>query len=270
MSAVTGERLAEDLRRLGLRPGAIAMVHTRMSAIGWVVGGSETVVLALLDALGPDGTLVAYASWEEHVYHASDWPEEHVDAYLAETPVFDTATGEAARDHGRIPERVRTWPGARRSAHPEASVVAVGARADELTAGHPQDEGYGPDSPFARVVAADGQVLMLGAPLETVTLLHHAEAIARVADKRRVRFRVPVLEDGRVVERDYDDIDTSIGPFRYEDLGLGADSFEVIASEALAAGIGVRGRVGEGESHLFPAAGITAFGVEWMERRFGS
>ena len=110
------------------------MVHTRMSALGWVVGGSGTVVAALLDALGPEGTLVAYASWQEHVYHAGEWPAEHRAAYLAEPPVFDPATAEAARDHGRIPERVRTWPGARRSVHPEASVVAVGPLARELTA----------------------------------------------------------------------------------------------------------------------------------------
>ncbi len=268
--AVTRSRLAADLRRLGVRPGGALIVHTRMSALGWVVGGSEAVMLALLDALGPEGTLLAYASWEEHVYHAGDWPQEHVDAYLAETPVFDPATGEAARDHGRIPERVRTWPGARRSAHPEASVVAVGARADELTAGHPQDEGYGPDSPFARLVAADGQVLMLGAPLETLTLLHHAEGIARVAGKRRVQFRVPVREDGRVVERDYDDIDTSIGAFRYEDLDLGgADEFLVIAGDALAAGVGTRGRVGAATCHLFPAPELTAFAVGWLRGRFG-
>ena len=164
---------------------------------------------------------------------------------------------------------MRTWPGAQRSAHPEASVVAVGARARWLTEDHPQDEGYGPDSPFARLVTAGGEVLMLGAPLETLTLLHHAEGIARVAGKRQVTFHVPVLEDGRVVEREYTDIDTSIGAFRYEDLDLGADSFEVIAREALATGIGARGSVGEAESHLFPAAELTAFGVRWMEERFG-
>ena len=52
------------------------MVHTRMSALGWVVGGSETVVRALLEALGPDGTLMAYASWEEHVYMDADRPAD--------------------------------------------------------------------------------------------------------------------------------------------------------------------------------------------------
>jgi len=267
--AVTRSRLAADLRRLGVQEGGITMVHTRMSAIGWVVGSSETVVRALLDALGPEGTLMAYASWEEHVYRAADWPRKHRDAYLAEPPVFDVATAEAARDHGRIPERVRTWPGAERSSHPEASVVAVGARARWLTDAHPQDDAYGPDSPFARLVEAAGQVLLLGAPLETATLLHHAEAIARAPHKRRVTFRIPVVEGARVAERTFTDIDTSTGAFPYEELGLDDDEFAVIARAALAAGIGVRGHVGQAESHLFPAPELTAFAVSWMEDRFG-
>ena len=152
-AAVTGARLADDLRGLGLLPGATVMVHTRMSALGWVIGGSGTVVKALLDVLGPEGTLVAYASWAEHVYHAEDWPAEHREAYLRDPPVFDLATGEVDRDYGRIPERVRTWPGAVRSSHPEASVVAVGARASWICTPHPDDDGYGAGSPFARLVA---------------------------------------------------------------------------------------------------------------------
>jgi aminoglycoside 3-N-acetyltransferase len=266
---VTRSRLAQDLRRLGVREGGITMVHTRMSAIGWVVGSSETVVRALLDALGPKGTLMAYAAWEDHRYHVDEWPPEHRAAYGAEPPFFDPATSEAARDHGRIPERVRTWPGAARSAHPEASVVAIGARAGWLTERHPANDAYGPDSPFARLVEADGQVLMLGAPLDTVTLLHHAEGVARVPDKRTVTFRISVAEGGGAVERTYTDIDTSIGAVRYEDLGLQEDSFAVIAREALASGIGVRARVGEAESHLFPAPELTAFAVAWIEERFG-
>ena len=261
---VTRSRLAADLRGLGLREGGVAMVHTRMSAIGWVVGAAETVVLALLDALGRDGTLMVYTAWEEHAYHDGERPQEHLHGYRAEPPVFDLLTSEAARDHGRVPERVRTWPGARRSAHPEASVVAVGPRADWLVDPHPDNDAYGAESPFARFVEAGGQVLMLGAPLDTVTLLHHAEAIARVPDKRRVTFRV-AFPDG---EREYTDIDTSNGAFPYERLGLDEDSFAVIAREALGAGIGVSGRVGAAESHLFDARRLTEYAVAWMEERF--
>jgi aminoglycoside 3-N-acetyltransferase len=111
---------------------------------------------------------------------------------------------------------------------------------------------------------------MLGAPLETVTLLHHAEAIAAAPRKRLVTFRVPVSEGGRVVERSFKDIDTSAGAFPYERLALETDEFAVIAEDALAAGIGKRGRVGQAQSHLFPARELTAFAVAWLEERFGS
>jgi aminoglycoside 3-N-acetyltransferase len=267
VAAVTRARLAADLRALGVREGGIVMVHTRMSALGRVIGGSETVVRALLDALGREGTLVAYASWAEHVYHADDWPAEHRAAYLADPPAFDLATGAVDPGYGRIPERVRTWPGAQRSSHPEASVVAVGPRASWLTASQAGDDGYGAGSPFARIVEGGGQVLMLGAPLDTVTIMHHAEAIARIPGKRTVTFTVR-LASGE--DRVYTDIDTSRGAFPYERLGLEEDEFAVIAREALAAGIGVRGTVGEAQSHLFPAPELVAFAVRWMHERFAA
>jgi aminoglycoside 3-N-acetyltransferase len=262
--AITHSTLLAGLRELGVRPGATLMVHTRMSALGWVVGGSETVVRALLGALGADGTLMAYASWQEHVYRDSDRPEERRAAYAADPPVFDPATAEVDRDYGRIPERIRTWPGAEHSGHPEAGVVAVGRHAHRLTRPHPQDDGYGAGSPFARLVDAGGQVLMLGAPLSTVTLLHHAEAIARAPGKRRLTYTV---RHAPGEDRSYTDIDTEHGVYPYE---LDDDPFATIAREALAARIGVSGKIAAADCHLFPAAGLTAFAVAWLEERFGS
>jgi aminoglycoside 3-N-acetyltransferase len=138
-------------------------------------------------------------------------------------------------------------------------VVAVGPRASWLVA--PHEDGYGAESPFARLVEAGGSVLMLGAPLETVTLLHHAEAIATAPGKQTITYEI--------AGRSYTDIETSGGAYDYASLGLEADEFEVIAREALAAGVGVRGQVGAAECHLFPARELVAFGVEWIERRFG-
>jgi aminoglycoside 3-N-acetyltransferase len=276
----TRSRLVHDLRKIGVRPGAVLMIHTRLSALGWVVGGSGTVVHALLDALGPEGTLMAYAGWEDDSYDLDDLPPVWRAAYEADLPPFDPATSEATRDNGRLPERIRTWPGAHRSRQPEASVVALGARAAWLTAEHPWDDPYGPGSPLAKLVEADGQVLMLGAPLETITLLHHAEATARVPEKRRVTYRMPLLEDGRTVWRTFRDIDTSTGAFDYAlvadeiartpGCGPETDAFEAISRRALLAGIGRRGAVGEGESHLFPARELLAFAQRWLEERFAA
>lgn len=268
--AIDRARLTGELRDLGVREGAVVMAHVSMSALGFVIGGSETVVRALLDALEPGGTLVAYAQWEEHVFSEERWPAAYRAAYRAARPVFDPATGEVRRSLGRFPERVRTWPGALRSAHPDASLAAVGPHAAALTAHHPRDDAYGPGTPLARIVAAEGQVLMLGAPLESLTLLHHAEALADVPGKRRVSFTTPVLEDGEVRVRAYSDIDTSHGAVAYEDLDLDGEDFDVIARDALAAGIGTRGRVGEAACYVFGAAELTAFGVRWIEERFGA
>jgi len=55
----------------------------------------------------------------------------------------------------------------------------------------------------------------------------------------------------------------------YDELGLDDDGFAVIASAALAAGVGIRGLVGH-ESHLFPATDLTAFAVSWLEDRFAT
>ena len=147
--AITRSELATGLRAFGVRPGATVMLHTRMSAPGWVVGGSETVVRALLDAVGPDGTLMAYAGWDEHVFGEDDLPPERRAAHRAQPPVFDPATALAFHENGRLPERIRTWPGAVHSGHPEAAMVAVGARAAWLAGDHPDDDAYGGDTPLA-------------------------------------------------------------------------------------------------------------------------
>src|SRR5215213_5950722 len=177
---VTRSGLACDLEKLGLRPGGVVMVHCRLSALGHVVGGAETVVRALLDALGPEGTLVAYTGWEDAPPDDLDaLDEEARRAYLDEHPAYDPCVALSRRDHGRVPEALRTWPGALHSGHPEAGVAAVGPLAREITASHPYDDAYGAGTPYATLVERGGQVAMLGAPLDTVTLVHHAAAVAR-------------------------------------------------------------------------------------------
>ena len=50
---ITREQLTADLTSLGLKPGDAVMVHSSLSALGPVAGGADTVVDALLEAIGP-------------------------------------------------------------------------------------------------------------------------------------------------------------------------------------------------------------------------
>ncbi|MDI3419297.1 aminoglycoside 3-N-acetyltransferase [Streptomyces luteolus] len=269
---ITRGRLRRDLAALGLGPGDTVMFHTRMSAIGYVAGGSATVIDALRDAVGPAGTLMVTCGWNDALpYDFLTWPPPWQDALRAEHPAYDPEFSEAAHDNGRLPEALRRLPGAARSRHPDVSFAALGAAAAELTADHPWDDPHGPGSPLARLVARRGRVLLLGAPLDTMTLLHHAEALAHAPGKRYVTYEQPVLAEGRRVWRRFRDIDSEHGAFDYAGVvPEGQDPFETITRALLAAGQGRSGLVGAAESHLFEAEQVVAFAVDWIERKIGA
>ena len=259
---VTRSRLVGDLRALGVEEGDAVMFHTRLSALGYVAGGPRTVIGALLDAVGERGTLMAYCGWNDALpYDFATWPAEWQEAVRAEHPAYDPALSEADHANGRL-------PGAVRSRHPDVSFAAVGAEAESLTAGHPWDHPHGPGSPLARLVEAGGKVLLLGAPLDTLTILHHAEAVADAPGKRLVEYEQPVLVDGRRVWRRFRDIDTEDAAYDYSPVvPEGTWPFTVIARDMLDAGIGARGEVGAADCHLFDAAETVRFGVGWIEGR---
>ena len=56
---VTIPSLLADFAVLGVQPGMTLLLHSSLSALGWVCGGPVAVILALEQLLGPDGTLVA-------------------------------------------------------------------------------------------------------------------------------------------------------------------------------------------------------------------
>jgi aminoglycoside 3-N-acetyltransferase len=128
------------------------------------------------------------------------------------------------------------------------------------------DDAYGAGTPYARLVEFGSQVVVLGAPLESVTLVHHAEAVAEVPDKRRVSYRYPVLEGGERVWRTLSDIDTSDGALPYERVIGEEDYVGYIARSALAAGAGSSGSVGEATAYLFEARKLVEHAVRWIEQ----
>lgn len=252
MSA-TRSSLAADLRQLGVTPGSVIMVHASVRSVGPVSGGVNVVVQALRDAVGPMGTIVAYVDFEPFYGDGDD-----------EIPVFDKCIAHAARDHGVLHETLRTWPGALRSDHPDAGVVALGRLAEWIVSEHPFRYGYGEGSPFERVLEAQGKVLLLGAPLDTITLLHCAEHRARIPDKRVVTYRrlMPGVDGPQWVT--FEEFDTS----EPVNALLPGDHFERIARAYLASGRGTVGRFGEAPATLCDGRELVAFGTDWLERWF--
>lgn len=261
----TQASLREDLRRLGISAGDMVMVHAAMLRVGRLLGGPDAFIAALRDAVGESGTLLAYTDWDGAYDDLLD-PDGRVPPQWREhVPPFDALTSRAIRDNGILAEFIRTTPGARRSANPGASVAALGARADWVCADHPLDYGYGAGSPLAKLVEAGGKVLMAGAPLDTMTLLHHAEHLARIPGKRVRRYEVPLASVPGALWRMVEEFDTSVAVVP----GLADDYFIEVVEGFLAAGQGLRGEIGEAPALLVEAKPICSFAVAWLEQRFG-
>ncbi|MFK0278999.1 aminoglycoside N(3)-acetyltransferase [Streptomyces sp. NPDC090499] len=247
---VTRDTLAQQLRLLGVKSGETLLAHTSLSSLGWVNGGAVAVVQALLDALGQDGTLVVPTQTgdlsDPVVWRNPPVPEEWWETIRATMPPYDPRT-TPARGVGVIPETVRTWPGALRSAHPQTSFAAVGPRAAEILDGHAPDCRLGERSPLARLEKLDARVLMLGTGYATCTSFHLAEY--RIPSPR-VRVGRPAPGGG------WEEVtEVAITSDRFDELGY---DFERDRSAV------VRARVGAADARLFPVAEAVAYAERWL------
>jgi aminoglycoside N3'-acetyltransferase len=261
MSGVTTiDRLTAQLADLGVEHEDTVMVHASLRAIGPVEGGAAGLIAALDRAVGPQGSLLMVLGARDDWAWVNDLPEEERADLLADAEPFEALRTPAEPDVGTLAEVFRTHPGTRVSDHPEGRFAARGRLAETLTAEPPWDDYFGPGSPLARLLAAHGKVLRLGADPDTVTLLHHAEYLAPLPVKRRVRrHRLVVGPSGpelRVVEC----LDDSNGIVDR----LGEDYFTTILRSYLALGAHRCGTVGNAVSELIDGRHLVGFAVDWM------
>lgn len=178
-AGLTAPELAGALRRLGLAAGRTVLVHSALRTLGRVEGGAETVVDALLDVVGPKGTLVAPAFTFVHEIE----PE----------PIIDPA-GDPS-EMGAVSEAVRRRPDARRSTAYRHSFAAIGRRAALIAGVDPALPPFDLRSAFGVMLALDTQVLLLGVTYANSTSHHFGEWICEVsyrhALQRHVRVRGP-------------------------------------------------------------------------------
>ena len=167
----------------------------------------------------------------------------------------------AVRMNGIIAEFVRTMPGARRSANPGASVAAVGKLADWITADHRLDYGFGEDTPLSKLVSIGGRVLMVGAPWDTMTLVHHADHLANIPHKETVHIEVPFAGANGTEWRFMEEFET--GDPVHEDLP--EDYIEQIVSAYVENGGGNQGPIGAAPSLMVDARPMLAFAIQWLE-----
>ncbi|MCX5047327.1 MULTISPECIES: aminoglycoside N(3)-acetyltransferase [unclassified Streptomyces] len=246
---VTRDTVAAQVRLLGVETGEILLVHSSLSSLGWVCGGAVAVVQGLLDALGQTGTLVVPTQTgdlsDPALWGNPPVPEEWWDRIRATMPAYDPLV-TPSRGVGVIPETVRGWPGARRSAHPQTSFAALGPRAAEIVDGHAPDCRLGERSPLARLERLGARVLLLGVGYAACTSFHLAE----------YRIPSPLVRVGRPAPGGGWETVTEVSITSEDFAELGHD-FE--RDRAV-----VRKRVGAADARLFPVADSVAYAERWL------
>ncbi|WP_305788152.1 aminoglycoside N(3)-acetyltransferase [Symbioplanes lichenis] len=256
----TAESLEREFIHLGVCPGDVILLHSSLRAVGWVCGGPTVLVQALLTAAGPAGTVVVPAQTLDN-RHPSRWghrpvPPEWWAEIIRSLPAFDPELTPSTA-MGAVAERVRTWPGAARSAHPLTSFAAIGPRAAELMAVHELSSLLGDRSPLAALERSGAKVLLLGVGYESCTAFHLAET--RLPG-------LPVVELTAAVrtERGREWV-------AYESIGLDAGDFDLLGkafeSDCGEGGVLSRGMVGAAPSRLFPLRDAVRFAEGWLPGR---
>lgn len=266
-NALGKDGLCSELRALGINPGDTVMVHASLRALGPVEGGADGVVRALHDSVSPRGNLMAMVSWAHSPYAETLNGRTMSAAQREAWPAFDPRTAPPEPEYGILNTAFLRQKDVERSNHPDSSMAAIGPQAAYLVHPHPKDHAYGPGSPLERLVAIDGKVLLLGAPLDAVTVLHYAEALADIPNKRRVSYEAPVLDKaGKKIWLRVDELDSNgiLDCYALED---GMDAVETIALAYLADGRHTQGKVGRATCYLLEAADIVQYGVTWLENR---
>lgn len=257
---ITKAHLKAAFCAVGVRPEQVLMVHTSLGKIGYVCGGAQSVIEALIETVGGEGTIMMPTqSWKnldpDAGVHGDAAPEDW-QVIRDWWPAYDKEL-TPTNTMGAVAEMFRKWPGSIRSDHPARSVCAWGKHAQYLTEGHDLSNIFGDGSPIGKLYELDADVLLIGVGYNKNTSLHLADVRADYPGKHMSTEHSAVWEEGKRVWK------------AYETLYVDGEDFVQIG-EAFEQEHKVR-KAGLGETviRLMKQRELVDFGVDWIHEHRG-
>jgi aminoglycoside 3-N-acetyltransferase len=174
MPDITLDRIVNDIRALGVRPGDLLLVHSSLKSIGHVGGGAETVAKALVEVVAPRGTVfVPTFNFGQHPWDPKTTPSVV----------------------GAVTEAFRHLAGAQRSLQCTHAVSAIGPRAADILADHEHTHPFAVDSPIGKLWKLNAWVLLLGCGHNSSSMIHVAEEAENVPYLNRTRIQYIIAGD---------------------------------------------------------------------------
>lgn len=172
MREISRVQVIESLHSVGLQTGDGLLVHSALQYLGRPVEGVGMYYSALRTVL--DGAEPASTPGSD--------PQALTQGTLA-VPTFNFAFARGlpydpettpSEGMGAFSEYIRQHPGARRTTHPMQSLAVLGRYADDL-ASRDTASAFDPGSAFERMLELDFKLLLLGADIQAVSMLHYSE-----------------------------------------------------------------------------------------------
>ena len=168
---ISRQRLERDLYQLGIRQGDTLFIHSSLKSIGYVDGGANTVIDALIDVVSPGGNVII------PTYYMPGGTILSV-CRQADTYLFDPINHGTVL--GRIPSVFLERNDIKRSIHPTHSVSAWGPDAEMIVKDHhTAGSTYGLNTPWGRLVELNGKLLGIGISIAPITFYHYLEDIIK-------------------------------------------------------------------------------------------
>ncbi|WP_074407888.1 MULTISPECIES: aminoglycoside N(3)-acetyltransferase [Aquimarina] len=254
LQPISKSELIKDFRAMGVKAGMNLMLHSSLSKIGWVIGGAQTVVSALIDIIGKEGTIVMPAA-TPFCLHPNDWDEAKIrenwiPKIVEHLPVFDLNTTPTTM--GAIPETFRNWPKTLRSDHPISSVSAWGKLSSEITKSHTLEISEGENTPYEKVYDLNFEILLLGVGFNRCTMLHFAESKSK--NRRTTTSRYPIFRNTKRVWVEVEDMGNDNGTY-----------FPKIGASYLKDRKASMGKIGMADSMLFSARTLVDYGTSYFD-----
>ena len=207
MKTIVKTEIIEALKEIGLERGDAVMVHASLGKIGYVCGGAQAVIEALIEVVGEEGTIMMPTqSWKNldpetgvhWLAEEADW-----DKIRENWPAYDKRI-TPTNTMGCVAECFRTYPGSVRSDHPARSFAANGKNAEYIVANHDLSDIFGETSPLAKLYELDSKVLLIGVDYDKNTSIHLADVRAEYPSKHNTTEHSAVMENGKRVWKTYD------------------------------------------------------------------
>lgn len=168
--------MVAQLEQLGIQKGMLLLVSADTSLMGYLLGGCQALIEALMEVVGFEGTIVMPCftpqlldpACKDSALKRQYWAEAREGAYP-----FDKKLSEPYGSDPLVYQFLRNDAVAR-SYHPLYSFAAWGKYAKLICDKHPLHFALGKDSPLGKIVELNGYCLMLGCGYEGCTMFQMA------------------------------------------------------------------------------------------------